>query len=561
MLVTFSPTIPSEAASNDESFSPFKNFIIENTPNIIRKKFERKNRKIKYSVPDCYICGMHLNFRSELKNKKGIWICTFCNKENLHENLSQLEIKNKKYYQEEKDTLDTLTDLGESLVPSLKTLIIMVVDFGNLMQNLSFSSSSFAETFDLKEWLKFLIERDLPKYPPRAKFLLLLCNSQLMVLHNDSENKEPFVFEYQFYNDPASCFNWGKNKAYDFLIGETNKPKYLLRQLKKQEFQTLSSIGAGFALALGIIKTIKPEDPRIVLIGQGYVCFGACRNIDNEEDREGECIQELKKLYELAGNPNEINIQVVDVDETVERNNFFSNLSEVFQKTEILPLNKEKKIKRIRDFDILPIDDNEKNECTLRIASSPNIVILPYDTLTQDQATYCFKEKRGVWIMRKVDPTRCLYPFHFEFKAGKSAVTDTEILLQVELRVKMENSINVYVTTKSLHIVKNRNRVNFSLLNFTVSNYCYYANGFFSDEKKVRGLQKLVNEYATALKGKCPDPPLILSMKKYIEEKYNIKFEIETQFKDTKETLLKNYLKNSIDFKKIERLSLKKISK
>ena len=561
MLVTFSPTIPSEAASNDEMFSPFKTFIIDNSPHIITKKFEKHkgNRKIDYPVPECYICGMYPNSFSQFKIKEEMWICSFCNKENLHGNLAQLnkKLKTQKYYIKT-DILETPNDLLESLLPPLKNLIIMVVDFGNLMENLKFSTPS--DKFDLKEWLSFLIERDLPKYPPNAKFLLLLCNYELTILNNDSENKEPIFFEYPYYDDPISCFNWGKNKAYDFLIGETNNAKYLLEKIRKKKYETLSSIGAGFALALGIIHTVKPADPRIVLIGQGSVSFGACRNVNFENNREKECKQELKQLYDLFRKAHEINIQVIDVDDTTERNNFFTHLSEVFPKTEIF---NEKKRDKLRNFDILPIDESEINECTLRIASSPNIFILPYDTLTHDKATYCFQEKRGVWIMRKVDPIRCLYPFHFEFKAGKSAVTETEVLLQVELRVKMENSINVYVTTKRLQILKNKKFLDYSFLNFTVSNYCYYANDFFFDEKKVQGLQKLVNEYLTALKGKYPTPPLILSMRKYIEEKYNCKFDIQTPIKDTKELLLTKFLKNNndgaiIDFKKIERLSEKK---
>lgn len=562
MLVTFSPAIPSEAASNDEIFSPFKTFLIETNDNIIAKKFEKhkSKRKIDFPVPECYICGMHFNAYSQFKKKEEAWICSFCNKENLHNNLTQLKkLKSKKYYLK-KDFSETQNDLIESLLPSPKTLIIMVVDFGILMEDLQFSSSP-SEIFGLKEWLTYLIERDLPKYPTQAKFLLILCNSKLMVLNNDSETEAPIVFENLDHDDPVSCFNWGKSKAHDFLIGNTNKPKYLLRKLKKKKYKTHSSIGAGLALALGVIQTIQPTDHRIVVLGQGYVGFGACRNVDNEENREKECRQELKRLYEMCENPNEINIQVIDCDEKTEKNSFFTSLNEVFRKAETFTTNNESKGNKIRDFDILPIDESEKNEWTLRIASSQNIVILPYDTLTHDKATYCFQEKRGVQIMRKVDPIRCLYPFHFEFKAGKSAGEEKEILLQVELRVKKENLINVYVTTKSLQILKNKKSLDFSLLNFTVSTYCYYANGFFNDKEKVQGLQKLVNEYVTALKGKYPTPSIILSMKKYIEDKINGKFEIQIHAKDKKEPWLNTFVKNnndSIDFKKIERLSEKK---
>ena len=93
MIITFSSQVPIEANSNNEKFTPFKTFVIENSEPILKKKFIEKNKIPSFPLPNCYICGMHFNNSCQIINEKEgkKWVCKFCGKENLHDQIEKLK--------------------------------------------------------------------------------------------------------------------------------------------------------------------------------------------------------------------------------------------------------------------------------------------------------------------------------------------------------------------------------------------------------------------------------------------------------------------------------------
>jgi len=309
---------------------------------------------------------------------------------------------------------------------------------------------------------------------------------------------------------------------------------------------------------LGIIHKLDPINHKIVIIGEGVSYFGACRSVDFELSREVECCKELELLYKQVKNPHELRIQAFDLGENKSTDNFFLNLKQVFKKTKILNASRGD---NIGDLDLFPEKaSSSQNEYILQLATSPNIVLIPYENLVVEKNLYNFQEKRKVFRMNNVDPNKQFYPFHFEFVAGKT-LNSSEIVIQAEFKVRKEQTLTIFVTTKILQIAKFK-KIDYAFMNFSVSNYCYCANDFFQNKLKREGLLKLINEYLEN-KGKT-QIPLLKALKYNIENVCKVLFEVKfSEGPDLKESALMALTKKNqpklIDFMKIERISEKKM--
>jgi len=554
MIITFSSQVPIEANSNNEKFTPFKTFVIENSEPILKKKFIEKNKIPSFPLPNCYICGMHFNNSCQIINEKEgkKWVCKFCGKENLHDQIKKLKAFPKFYDQQSGNCPTEGDDLMDSDIPRLRNLVILVMDFGVQIQDTLIDIKSPT----CKEWLNYFIKRDLENYPSNSKFLLILCNSEISIINNDPNVKEPITIGFPEYNDLNYCFDTGRSLSNNLMKCEMNNPKYFIRKLEKLNYKGLSSIGAGFVIALGILEEINPRNHKIIIIGEGSSFFGTCRTIDFEESRNEECIKELDCLYKKIRNPYELNIQSFDRGEN-RTDNFFLNLKQVFKTIKIMKASRGEYITNISL--ILEKNVEPQSEFILQVAASDNIVLIPYDNLVVEKNSYNFIENRKIFVMKNVDPKKQFYPFHFEFVAGK-ALKSPEIIIQVELKVRQEQTVTTFVTTKTLQIIKFQN-IKFSFFNFFVSNYCYYANNFFKNEMKRDGLLNIINDYL-ANKGKALIP-ILKALKNYIESNCKVHFEVKFQEAELKEMALKAYTKKNepIDFMNIKRISEKKMIK
>ena len=556
MIITFSPQVPFESNSVDEKLFPFKNFLIENTKSIQISKFEKKNLKPKTTIPKCCVCDMHYSKLSFKNPSEKSWICAFCGKENKNENVVNLNVGHK-YYLHDEISIDDI-DIDVSSVSDLlkpKNLTILLVDMSKFMDNIQVKVNNNAK-ITYMDWIAFLMKRDLGNLPPGSKFCVILCGIDVLVMGNSTETSSNKL-SYPQNEKLKNCYETGQALSHELFSFEPYED--MINNFKNHKPFGLNSMGAGLAVALGILSVVRPVNNKIIVIGEGTSFLGFANTYEYETLKD--VTKELIELRRLVQDPKDLNIELYAFWKD-DKFSFFRKVSEVFNNSryEVLDNNDD-----FKNISLIPNQNNNKMECMIRISATSNIALSPCECENLKKEDYNFEDKGQTWVMKNVNPNYQLYPFNFDFST-KINNNNTKIGIQVEYLEKLGGKLKTYVTTKQLEMVYYKD-LDFTFLNFTVANYCYYINDFLKNGKKSMGYLDLINNY---LKGRKSGQISAIKMLKYYMEK-NMRIRFDVNFPPgLKEEALTQFLpmnKNNFkvndndkieDFQNITRISKKK---
>lgn len=545
MIVNFSSQIPLEANSIKENFLPFKTFVIETSEKVQDEKFFKKRKRTpKTLLPKCTICDMHFNIFS-LKSKKDMWVCNFCHSSNVTQDISLLNVTSKYLLQEENFKEEPL---AYSSINQMKNLVILILDMSIFMENLIVGSQELS----YNEWISLFIERDLSNIPLGSNFCLLLCNDTIEIIGNYYPSNSCPRISYPDFEYMKQCLTFGRKNSSELFYRD--KCDKIIKKIRSKKLNCLSSLGAGLAISLGILKELNPLNNKIIMIGDGACHLGFGRTKDLGDSRE-DSLKELSELKNIIDeNINDLNLFLYDFG-CENSDNIFLNIKKIFKSAKHYQYNNDSDLEMFLNLSLLQ-DKKADIENSIRVAISPNLVLIPYDNL-KDNKFYNFKEKKkGVFNYSNINSEKCLYPFHFEFSTNTQIQSkDRMAVIQVEYIKKQNNKRITFLTTKKLEIVKFKD-IDYSFFNFTVPNFCYYANGFLDNKEKIQGYLILINDY---LSNKQKQDRVLRHLKNYIEKQHKKIFDLKIPIEHKEESL--RLKKKEYDFNYVERVSQKKITK
>ena len=559
MLVLFSSQVPVESATLDEKYSPFRSFIIETSPKVQASKFlSRSKRKPEFLLPSCVICNMHFTPLSTKKKGESLWICSFCDKENKidAETFKRLEAPSKYCIKEPNDF--SMISTSDFFKP--RNLVILVLDFSILMENLSIKFKNKDLTYT--QWISSIMKRDLAKYTESTKFCLIVCSTEVKILASPPfENS--CILPFLMIENMSHCYEFGKDSSKKIFSSEPNYSK-LTKNLEEIKPRSLSSIGSGLAVAFGILNEMKPVNHKILVIGEGTVGVGVCRNYELGELRE--CAEEIEDLSRLVKKTGDLNLYLYNVSGEDTKENFLYCVKKKMKIAKYAIIKENDENGEALAINLAPEETKEKNEYILRVAASPNIILIPCENSQKSQGK--FEEKRRTLVMRNMNPEKNLYPFSFVFSTN--GCNNETILIQSEYIVKREEESEIFVTTKKLKIVKFK-EIEFSFLNFTVPNLWFFMNDLLKNKEKMKAYKELINFYLLKSNSQVD---ILKFLKNYIENNYKFEFEIKIPIGQKDNSLagyvqkrkeivekkdFKIYGKTDDDFEKLVRVSKKKV--
>lgn len=554
MIVPFSPKIPLESHKGDDFYFPFKQFVIEINENILKKKFsENKKAIVKELPPFCMVCDMHFTSFSIInsgdKNEKS-WVCALCDKINPFDPAIKTPKGKNKYfieYEEENEYLNnSLIDFS-----NVEFLTIFVIDYSSLMkgEKITYNKEELPYTTGLANFLSDYAKNIKESH---TKMCVILCNTKINIFGNSTQELDN-VLTFPKIEKLSQCFGYGESIAHTlFTVSGSYKP--LIKFLEKNEPRSLSTIGSGFAVALGILEEIKPIGNKIVIIGGGDCSCGPFQTIrinsskktlENVKDDDEFLKKDYSKLNKYTKQSPLVNLLIYDVNKS--KPNFFENLKSNLKKSKKFEINEMGHLSTTKTMSIESKDFN-----ILSIFSTQNVVLAPFESTDQNYGN--FVQKDPIWVNKNFNPKTKLFPIGFEFSTIRS--NRNNIILQCEYKKRVNDKINLFIHAKSIEITK-FDKIDRSLFNFTVSNFCYYLNDYFkkSAVEKRRRYCDLINYYLE--KDKTQAELLILLRNYIINEKklsFEIRLPIENDLKKFVPLKKGDLIGNKLDFYNINRI-------